>query len=186
MGKKSLTKYEEKRDFSKTPEPKGTIKKFHNSPIFVIQKHDARSLHYDLRLEDEGVLKSWAVPKGPSTNPANKQLAIQTEDHPLEYATFEGIIPEGQYGAGPVIVWDTGTFRNLKEDKPLSVCIQDGDLNIWLEGKKLQGGYALIKTNYQGKDTTWLLIKMNDDKADRKRDITTELPNSVLSYKVVP
>ena len=160
-----------------TPNPK--------NPIFVIQKHGARSLHYDFRLEDEGVLKSWAVPKGPSTNPANKQLALQTDDHALDYATFEGIIPEGQYGAGPVIVWDTGTFKNLKKNTSLAQSLQDGEATILLTGKKLKGGYALIKTNYQGKDNTWLLIKMNDEHADKERDITKELPDSVLSGKAL-
>ncbi len=160
-----------------TPNPK--------NPIFVIQKHGARSLHYDFRLEDEEVLKSWAVPKGPSTNPANKQLALQTDDHALDYATFEGIIPEGQYGAGPVIVWDTGTFKNLKKNTSLAQSLQDGEATILLTGKKLKGGYALIKTNYQGKDNTWLLIKMNDEHADKERDITKELPDSVLSGKAL-
>ncbi len=181
MSKKGLKQYQEKRNFSKTPEPSGRIKKSDDKPLFVIQKHDSRSLHYDFRLEDEGVLKSWAIPKGPSTNPADKQLAIQTEDHPLDYATFEGTIPEGNYGAGSVIVWDIGTYTNLKEHKSIAQSIQDGELTIWLEGKKLQGGYALIKTNYLGKDTSWLLIKMNDDKADRNHVITEELPDSVLS-----
>lgn len=186
MTKKKLQTYQ-KPHLSKSGEPQGAKKATESKqcPTFVIQHHGARSSHYDLRLEDEGVLKSWAVPKGPSTNPADKHLAIQTEDHSLEYATFEGVIPEGQYGAGPVIVWDTGTFRNLKEQKSLTKSIHDGELTVWLDGNKLHGGYALVKTNYQGKDNAWLLIKMNDEHAKRDYDICKELPHSVLSGKTV-
>src|SRR2546423_12503043 len=110
-------------------------------PIFVIQKHDATSLHYDFRLEVDGVLKSWAVPKGPSTNPRDKRLAMQVEDHPLSYGDFEGVIPEGQYGAGAVIVWDTGPYRSLNGDKSMAEAIDEGHASFWLEGKKGPGGY---------------------------------------------
>src|SRR3954465_12070166 len=109
-------------------------------PIFVIQKHDATSLHYDFRLEVDGVLKSWAVPKGPSTDPRDKRLAMQVEDHPLSYGDFEGVIPEGQYGAGPVIVWDTGPYR---AEELLGESLDQGHASFWLEGRKIRGGYSL-------------------------------------------
>ena len=183
MSKKTLKPYHNKRDFSQTTEPKGSLGSPSNYPKFVIQKHASRALHYDLRLEDEGVLKSWALPKGPSTDSAKKQLAIETEDHPLEYADFEGIIPPGNYGAGKVIIWDTGTFRNLK-DITLSEALKNGEATVWLDGKKLQGGYALIRTNYRGKKS-WLFIKMKDQMAQPGRIITDELPKSVVSNKTI-
>lgn len=155
------------------------------APIFVIQKHAASHLHYDFRLEVDGVLKSWAVPKGPSTNPAQKHLAIMVEDHPLSYARFEGVIPEGKYGAGTVMVWDTGTYRNIKtkDEKlvPMDQCLKNGRIEIWLEGKKLRGGYALIRTKLHEKDN-WLLLKMNDEHADRTHDILKD-DRSALSGK---
>ncbi len=122
-------------------------------PRFVIQKHAARSLHYDFRLEADGVLKSWAVPKGPSTDPKEKRLAMRTEDHPVDYLDFEGGIPRGEYGAGHVIVWDTGTYRNLTghgEEVPVGKGVRDGHLKVWLEGEKLRGGYALTRTGRDG------------------------------------
>ena len=175
-----LKTYREKRNFGVTaePEPSGGRTETHGL-IFVVQKHSARSLHYDLRLEVDGVLKSWAVPKGPSTNPKDKRLAIQTEDHPLEYASFEGTIPEGQYGAGKVIVWDTGSYKNMSkkdgQDITLSRALVNGHAAIWLEGKKLSGGYALTRT-----PRGWLLVKMRDEKANATRDILKESPGSVL------
>ena len=183
MSKKTLKTYREKRNFRQTTEPKDSLGSPANHPKFVIQKHASRALHYDLRLEDEGVLKSWALPKGPSTDSAKKQLAIETEDHPLEYADFEGIIPPGNYGAGKVIIWDTGTFRNLK-DIPLSEALKNGEATVWLDGKKLQGGYALIRTNYRGKKS-WLFIKMKDEMAQPGRIITDELPSSVVSDRTI-
>ena len=176
----SLKSYREKRNFRVTaePEPSGGRTET-RTQIFVVQKHSARSLHYDLRLEVDGVLKSFAVPKGPSTNPKDKRLAIQTEDHPLEYASFEGTIPEVEYGAGTVIVWDTGTFKNMSKKDGLDItlprALENGHAAIWLEGKKLSGGYALTRT-----PRGWLLVKMRDEKADAKRDILKESPGSVL------
>lgn len=184
-GNEKLIEYFKKRDFSKTGEPKGGGKKGNPKPVFVIQKHDARSLHYDFRLEVDGVLKSWAVPKGPSTDPRVKRLAIPTEDHPLEYADFEGVIPEGEYGAGPVIVWDAGIFRNLmaeKKESPMSMeeSIEKGHVEVWLEGQKISGGYALIRTGKEG-EKRWLLVKMDDQEADARRNPTSAQPNSALS-----
>src|SRR5690242_8280084 len=147
-------------------------------PIFVIQKHDATSLHYDFRLEVDGVLKSWAVPKSPSTDPRDKRLAMQVEDHPLSYGDFEGVIPEGQYGAGPVIVWDTGPYR---AEEPLSKALKDGHASFWLEGKKIRGGYSLRRIGGR----RWLLVKKNDDEADRRRNPVSTQPESVLSGRTI-
>ena len=178
----ALLLYKNKRDFTVSPEPQGSTMPSKTTdtkhPIFVIQKHNASHLHYDFRLEMDGVLKSWAVPKGPSTNPHDKRLAIETEDHPMGYATFEGIIPEGQYGAGSVIVWDTGTFTNIKKNG-----YTDGHIEVELHGKKLHGKYALIRT--AGDEKKWLLIKMHDEYADEKHDIVDKLPESVLSGKTI-
>ena len=125
---------------------------------FVVQKHDATTLHYDFRLEINGVLKSWAIPKGPSTDPSNKRLAIPTPDHALEYKDFAGVIPEGQYGAGKVTIWDKGTYANIRDDVSMSKSYQEGKIKIHLDGKKLKGNYSLIRM--KGKDKPWLLIKM--------------------------
>ena len=183
-GNDKSEEYFKKRDFSKTSEPKGGKNKANQKPVFVIQKHHARNLHYDFRLEVDGVLKSWAVPKGPSTDPSVKRLAIQTEDHPLEYADFEGVIPKDEYGGGTVIVWDAGPYRNLmkEKDQPLSMeeSLKEGHVEVWLEGKKVSGGYALIRTGGGDKDR-WLLVKMDDDKVDARRNPTSTKPDSVLS-----
>jgi DNA ligase D-like protein (predicted 3'-phosphoesterase) len=187
--KDSLKDYREKRDFRRTPEPsEGKRKSSIDQPIFVIQKHAARTLHYDFRLEVEGVLKSWAVPKGPSTDPKEKRLAVPTEDHPLDYADFEGTIPEGEYGAGTVLVWDMGAYRNITEKKgkliPMAEAVPHGHVKVWLEGKKLQGGYALTRFK-TGKDEAWLLVKMDDDKADARRNPVSTEPQSVLSGRTI-
>jgi DNA ligase D-like protein (predicted 3'-phosphoesterase) len=193
MAKKqnSLKTYRDKRDFRRSPEPSGGRggKKKSKNPIFVIQEHDASSHHYDFRLEIDGVLKSWAVPKGISTDPRQKRLAVPTEDHPLDYADFEGIIPEDEYGGGTVIVWDAGPYQNIKEDDdgnkvPLEKGYQHGQVEVRLEGKKIKGGYALVRTN-KGKNKRWLLIKMKDDKADARRNPTSTEPMSVLSGKTL-
>lgn len=183
--------YKDKRDFSKTPEPEGgKLKGNPQNPTFVIQKHDATNLHYDFRLEIDGTLKSWAVPKGPSTNPSVKRMAIPTEDHPLEYGNFEGTIPEGEYGGGTVMIWDKGTFKNLKHDKDgkeisLSKSYKMGTLEFSLEGEKLQGGYALVKMKSGNMKGNWLLIKMDDDDADARRKPTSTQNKSVVSGRTM-
>ncbi len=143
-----LEEYRRKRRFNETPEPAGRLRhRSDRSRIFVVQKHDARRLHYDLRLEMRGVLASWAVPEGPSLNPAVKRLAIRTEDHPIEYADFEGVIPEGQYGAGTVMVWDKGAYDPQGDLSPERQLAQ-GKVKVVLHGKKLRGGFVLV---YPGK-----------------------------------
>lgn len=152
MPEDPLQKYRSKRDFRRTGEPSGEGQAGAGvEPIFVIQKHDASTLHYDFRLEVDGVLKSWAVPKGPSTDPRVRRLAVPTEEHPMEYADFEGVIPEGEYGGGVVMVWDCGTYRNLRAEKgedgaTMDEAIDGGKAEVWLEGRKLRGGYVLIRT----------------------------------------
>ena len=137
MPRDALKSYRDRRDLRSSPEPKGGRRRRGGGrPRFVIQKHDASSLHYDFRLEADGVLKSWAVPKGPSTDPREKRLAMRVEDHPLDYADFEGVIPKGQYGAGTVIVWDTGSYRPLG-DEPLERALEHGHASVWLQGRKL-------------------------------------------------
>ncbi|MFW6363183.1 MAG: DNA polymerase ligase N-terminal domain-containing protein [Spirochaeta sp.] len=181
----SLRKYKEKRDLSKTPEPSGTSGSDGTGSRFVIQKHSAGNLHYDFRLEIDGVLVSWAVPKGLSLNPADTRLAIRTEDHPLEYIDFEGVIPKDQYGGGTVIVWDTGTYTNLRRNKDdtevhMHESLEDGKIEVRLYGEKLSGGYALIQTRGKGADS-WIIKKMKDDEADARRNPVSTQPNSVLS-----
>lgn len=150
---------------------------------FVIHKHDASRLHYDFRLEAGGVLKSWAVPKGPSTDPSQKRLAIPTEDHPLDYLDFEGVIPDGEYGAGTVLVWDTGSYENRTtgdDGQPVDVeeAVERGHVVVWLEGEKLSGGFALTRT---GGDSRWLLVKMDDTESDARRRPTSTQPESVAT-----
>ncbi|HEX8376471.1 MAG TPA: DNA ligase D [Pedobacter sp.] len=185
----SLEKYVEKRDFTKTAEPKSGKSKDKDKLLFVIQKHDASRLHYDFRLEMEGVLKSWAVPKGPSTDPKTKRLAMMVEDHPFDYRTFEGIIPEGEYGGGTVIVWDQGTYEPLEEikgkkaqEKHLLQQLKSGSVKVKLNGEKLKGEYALVKTQGMG-ENGWLLIKHKDDYASA--DDITKLDKSVVSGKTI-
>jgi DNA ligase D-like protein (predicted 3'-phosphoesterase) len=180
---RSLQEYRHKRDFRRTAEPRGSrARRAAKTPRFVIQRHDATTLHFDFRLEADGVLKSWAVPKGPSLNPRERRMAVATEDHPLEYVDFEGVIEEGQYGAGTVIVWDTGTYRNLTErdghEVPVDEAIDGGHVAVWLEGQKLRGGYALNR--FRG-ENQWLLVKMRDDAADARRNPARTQLASVLS-----
>jgi len=174
----SLSLYKKKRSFNETPEPQGKKKSSGRTLKFVVQKHDATSLHYDFRLEMEGVLKSWAVPKGPSLNPQDKRLAMMVEDHPFDYRTFEGTIPAGNYGAGTVMVWDEGTYTAMgfeeepikKQEKILLEEMKKGDLKIVLYGEKLKGSFALVKIKGRG-ENAWLLIKKQDEAATDK-DVT--------------
>ena len=186
--RRSLEAYRKKRDFRRTPEPSGKDQRKGKKPTFVIQKHAASRLHYDFRIEVGGVLKSWAVPKGPSTNPRDKRLAVPTEDHPMEYADFEGVIPEGEYGGGAVMVWDAGTYVNIREkdgkEIPMDKCFEDGHIAIRLEGKKLEGGYGLVRTG-KGEKARWLLIKMNDEKADARRNPVSSRPKSAITGRTL-
>ena len=154
-------------------------------PRFVIHKHAARSLHYDFRLEVDGVLKSWAVPRGPSLDPREKRLAVEVEDHSLEYGDFEGVIGEGQYGAGAVIVWDVGEYRSLDEDRSLAEALRSGHARFWLEGRKLRGGWSLQRMRGRGEKAQWLLIKRRDEGADARRRPTSTQPESVLSGRTI-
>jgi DNA ligase D-like protein (predicted 3'-phosphoesterase) len=184
-----LREYRRKRDFRRTPEPSKRGRR-RRAPRFVIQKHDASSLHYDFRLEAGGVLKSWAVPKGPSTDPRDKRLAMPTEDHPLSYGDFEGVIPEGEYGAGPVIVWDTGTYRNLTEEGeteiPVEEAVDRGHVKVWLEGTKLRGGWSLRRTAIgRSARAKWLLVKLRDEEADARRRPVSSQPESVITGRTI-
>ena len=158
-------------------------------PIFVVHKHAARTLHYDVRLEVDGVLKSWAVPKGPSTDPREKRLAVAVEDHALAYADFEGTIGESNYGAGAVIVWDTGPYANRTErdgeEVPIARALADGHVVVELEGRKLRGGYTLTRTRMRGGKPQWLLIKRRDEEADARRRPVSTQPESVLSGRTI-
>src|SRR5579863_9897267 len=166
-----LAKYHAKRDFKITPEPRGSKKKPGRHELaFVVQKHQASHLHYDFRLEWNGVLLSWAVPKGPSLDPSVKRLAMHVEDHPVEYGGFEGVIPEGEYGGGTVMVWDRGTWEPEVPD--VDAALRKGELKFTLLGKKLKGSWVLVRT-----PRGWLLIKHRDEFAS-KTDIVTEQPRS--------
>ncbi len=193
----ALEEYKRKRRFEETPEPRPKLgKKAGNR--FVIQKHRASHLHYDFRLEMEGVLKSWAVPKGPSLDPADKRLAMQVEDHPVSYFDFEGIIPEGNYGAGTVMVWDVGTWEPLSPEPvngkyvpgtaaEASAMLKKGDFKIRLHGKRMKGDFALIHMKGRrpgSKGTEWLLIKKHDDAAVEGYDIN-QYDSSVLSKQTM-
>ena len=172
----SLAQYKSKRKFNDTREPDTAVKKGNKQLSFVVQRHKASHLHYDFRLEMEGVLKSWAVPKGPSLNPADKRLAMMVEDHPYDYKDFKGVIPEGNYGAGIVEIWDSGTYTALTDDKNadheklLRAGLKAGNLKFVLKGKKLNGEFALVKIKNRSsdKDNTWLLLKHNDKFATDK------------------
>jgi bifunctional non-homologous end joining protein LigD len=183
-----LKKYKQMRDFGDTPEPAGRTSKIAKGPIFVIQKHQASHLHYDFRLEMEGVLKSWAVPKGPSYDPTVRRLAMMTEDHPYDYAAFEGVIPAGNYGAGNVIIWDQGTWEFVEPGDDPVAALKSGKLTFRLNGKKMFGEWALVKIRGKSssdKGNEWLLLKHRDEFANEKVDVTAVAPRSVVSNKTI-
>src|ERR1700738_3635265 len=172
----SLTAYRSNRVFTKTPEPVGRVRRSSRRRIFVVQKHDASRLHYDFRLAINGVLASWAVPKGPSMDPADKRLAVRTEDHPLEHADLAGVMPYGQYGAGTVMVWDKGTY-DPKNGVPPEKQLAQGKIDVELHGVKLRGGFTLVRTGKRSAASSdkelWLLIKHRDEYADPSWDSKT-------------
>jgi DNA ligase D-like protein (predicted 3'-phosphoesterase) len=182
--KDRLAEYRSKRDLARSGEPHGSRRRARDGPVFVVQRHDASTLHFDFRLQVGDALVSWAVPKGPSLNPRDKRLAVRTEDHPLDYADFEGTIAEDQYGSGTVVVWDTGTYRNLTEHDgepvPMAQGVDNGHLVVWLDGHKLTGGFALTKTKLRAGEQ-WLLVKKADQGVDRRRKPATTQPESVLT-----
>jgi bifunctional non-homologous end joining protein LigD len=187
----ALNDYWRKRDFKKTKEPSGKAASRGKSArarkakalSFVIQKHDASHLHYDFRLEFDGVLKSWSIPKGPSLDPADKRLAVEVEDHPLDYASFEGVIPAGEYGGGDVIVWDRGTWESEKDIKD---SLKVGRLEFELKGEKLEGSWVLIRTGRPSKKPQWLLIKRHDEfaKVHEEYDVIAELGHRAKQRKI--
>ena len=172
-----LAEYNRKRRFGVTPEPQGKAGRAKNKSLeFVVQKHRASRLHYDFRLEHDGVMLSWAVPKGPSTDPSNRRFAAQTEDHPIDYNQFEGVIPEGEYGGGTVMIWDRGTWAPEVAD--VDEALAKGDLKFRLHGKKLRGSWVLVRM----RPRQWLLIKHRDAAASTD-DITVTMPRSVVSRR---
>jgi bifunctional non-homologous end joining protein LigD len=179
---RKLTTYRAKRDFETTPEPSGANRARRDSEqlIFVVQKHQASHLHYDFRLEWNGTLLSWAIPKGPSLNPSVKRLAMQVEDHPIEYAAFEGVIPKGSYGGGTVMVWDRGTWE--PESDP-DERLNRGELKFALHGTKLRGSWVLVRTRGMGSKPSWLLIK-HRDRYWSEEDVTQKR-RSVISRKLM-
>jgi bifunctional non-homologous end joining protein LigD len=187
---KPLAEYKRKRDFTKTAEPAGKSAGSRSGRAlhFVIQKHAASHLHYDFRLELDGVMKSWAVPKGPSYDPAVRRLAMEVEDHPIEYNTFEGTIPQGQYGGGTVMLWDRGTYEPESGDGPDGVRdgYERGDLKIVMHGKRLQGGWVLVRMRRDDSGRAqWLLIKHRDGTANPKYDVTEKITTSVTTGRTM-
>lgn len=175
----ALTEYKKKRKFDKTPEPGPTKKTTKTGRLFVVQKHRATQLHYDFRIEAEGVLKSWAVPKGPSLDPTVKRLAMQVEDHPVDYAKFEGVIPAGEYGGGTVMVWDYGTYTPENTDD-VAQALKKGELKFSLNGKKLKGSWVLVRT----RDRQWLLIK-HRDYYTTEEEVAEIAPASILTRRTL-
>lgn len=183
-----LDEYNRKRDFAKTNEPEGEVESAAGELRFVVQRHEASRLHFDLRLELDGVLKSWAIPKGPSLNPKDKRLAVQTEDHPMKYLDFHGIIPKGNYGAGKMTIWDTGTYSPTeRKAEELNPMYKNGDLKITFFGSKLRGDFALVRTGKEAKQPQWLLIKKKDDMAiDLDYDANLHLEKTASSEEAKP
>lgn len=186
-GTDDLCGHHRRRDFGRTEEPRGGDRRGETDegPVFVVQHHAARAEHYDFRLEVGGVLRSWAVPKGVSTDPRDKRLAVPTEDHPLEYADFEDTIPGGEYGGGAVQVWDRGHYTNTTRrdghEPSMAEGLAKGHVSVRLHGAKLSGGYALTRIRTDGGDQAWLLVKERDDEADARRDPVSTRTESVLS-----
>ena len=184
MVEHELSEYRARRNTRRSGEPSGARRRRGGSR-FVVQRHDASSLHFDFRLQIGDVLASWAVPKGPSLDPRDKRLATRTEDHPLDYADFEGVIQAGEYGAGTVIVWDTGDYENRTEDNgkpvPVEAALESGHIKFELHGEKLTGEFALTHTKMRGDDRKWILVKIDDAGADRRRKPTASQNESVLS-----
>ena len=183
----ALAEYNAKRDFSRTAEPAGKVPKARSKTLhFVIQKHAASHLHYDFRLELDGVMKSWAVPKGPSLDPTVRRLAMEVEDHPISYNTFEGTIPKGEYGGGTVMLWDRGTYEPEDEGGPESLRrgYEKGELRFRMNGGRLRGGFVLARLRRPGRPQ-WLLIKRRDDHADPDRDITADETTSIVSRRTM-
>ena len=174
-----LAEYNRRRSFNVTPEPAGKLGRVRKEALeFVVQKHRATNLHYDFRLEHNGVMVSWAVPKGPSLDPSNKRFAMQTEDHPIEYNQFEGVIPEGEYGGGTVMIWDRGTWEPEVED--VDRALAKGDLKFTLHGQKLRGSWVLVRM----RERQWLLIK-HRDKVASTIDVTAAKPRSAVSRRTL-
>jgi bifunctional non-homologous end joining protein LigD len=180
-----LASYRARRDPSVSPEPYGSEPSRGERPRFVIQRHEASSVHFDFRLEVAGVLVSWSVPKGPSTDPRQKRLAVRTEDHPVDYVDFEGRIPGDEYGGGSVVVWDTGAYEHCTRHGGVQIAAQEalqrGHLVVWLHGAKISGGYALTRFRTRDSRENWLLVKENDEAADRRRKPAKTQPESVLT-----
>jgi bifunctional non-homologous end joining protein LigD len=186
---RSLDEYKRKRDFDKTAEPEGGAdsRRPKRGLRFVVQKHAASRLHFDVRLELDGVMKSWAVPKGPSYDPSSRRLAMEVEDHPIEYNTFEGTIPKGEYGGGTVMLWDRGTYEpeNGGGEDALREGYERGDLKVVLHGKRLKGGWVLVRMRRPGERPQWLLIKHRDEYADPSRDVVAEVETSVATGRTM-
>ena len=176
-----LEEYKKKRRFNETPEPPGEVQTRRGN-TFVIQKHHATRLHYDFRLEMEGVLRSWAIPKGPSLDPGEKRLAMLTEDHPIDYGGFEGVIPKGNYGAGNVIIWDNGTYDMVDPETP-DIGWKKGKFHFVLHGRKLHGEWVLVRGSREPRQ--WIFFKVRDEYADPQADITETRPESIISGKLV-
>jgi bifunctional non-homologous end joining protein LigD len=186
---KPLAEYKRKRDFTKTAEPEGkaTRRRSTRGLRFVIQKHAASHLHFDFRLELDGVMKSWAVPKGPSYDPSVRRLAMEVEDHPIEYNTFEGTIPKGEYGGGTVMLWDRGTYEPEGGGgaNALRDAYERGDLKILMHGKRMKGGWVLVRMRREAGRAQWLLIKHRDELADPDYDVVEEAVTSVASGRTM-
>jgi bifunctional non-homologous end joining protein LigD len=186
---KPLAEYKRKRDFTKTAEPEGkaTRRRSTRGLRFVIQKHAASHLHFDFRLELDGVMKSWAVPKGPSYDPSVRRLAMEVEDHPIEYNTFEGTIPKGEYGGGTVMLWDRGTYEPEGGGgaDALRDAYERGDLKILMHGKRMKGGWVLVRMRREAGRAQWLLIKHRDEIADPDYDVVEEAVTSVASGRTM-